>query len=217
MKNWCFALTCVAVLPLATSPVLAQGRGQRGQGGRGGQGAAQLLTARSVQEELKLSEDDAKKVTDELAKIDRQASREERAEKTKKILADTLKPEQVKRLNQIQWQRSGIVSALNDTEVQAALKLDDKQKEKVKTIQDDMQKKLQDLFGQGGRGGRGRGARGQGGQGGTQLTELRKKANDDVTALLTEDQKKAWKELTGPEFKGEIPAGGGRRGRGQAQ
>jgi hypothetical protein len=215
MKNGYLVLTALAVLALAASPVLAQ-RGQGGRGGRGGMGVAQLISAKSVQEDAKISEEDAKKVTDELAKIDRQASAEERAEKTKKILADNLKPEQVKRLNQIRWQRAGVASALNDADVQAALKLDDKQKEKVKTIQDDTQKKLQDLLGQGGRGGRGRGGRGQGGgQANPQITELRKKANDDVTALLTDDQKKAWKELTGPEFKGEIPATGGRRGRGQ--
>jgi hypothetical protein len=153
------------------------------------------LAAKSVQEELKLSEDDAKKITDALGGIDRMATREERAEKTKKILADNLKPEQIKRLYQIIWQRGGITSALGNADVQAALKLDDPQKEKIKTISDDSQKAIRDL---------GRPSA----DNREKLAELRKKANDDITAVLTDDQKKAWKELVGTEFKGEIPRPG---------
>ena len=39
------------------------------------------------------------------------------------------------------------------------------------------------------------------------ITELRKEANDKATALLTEDQKKSWKDLTGEpfEYKPEPP------------
>jgi hypothetical protein len=181
-----FAVALVA-LALATSTTLAQQQRQRG-GGFGGPGM--YLGAKSVQEELKLSEDDAKKVNDALRGIDRQATPEERAEKTKKILTDNLKEDQIKRLNQIMWQRGGLGTALRDTEVQTALKLDDKQKESIKTIQDDSRKKIQDL---------GQGADRE------KVAEIRKKATDDITAVLTEDQKKAWKDLQGAEFKGEIP------------
>ena len=39
------------------------------------------------------------------------------------------------------------------------------------------------------------------------IQELRKKSNEDITAVLTDEQKKAWQDLLGPEFKGEIPRG----------
>jgi hypothetical protein len=180
-----FAVALVA-LALVTSTTMAQQR-QRG-GGFGGPGM--YLSAKSVQEELKLSEDDAKKVNDALRGIDRMATPEERAEKTKKILTDNLKEDQIKRLNQIMWQRGGLGTALRSEEVQTALKLDDKQKESIKTIQDDTQKKIRDL---------GQGADRE------KVAEIRKKAADDTTAVLTDDQKKTWKDLQGAEFKGEIP------------
>src|SRR5581483_1967092 len=133
----------------------------------------------------------AKKVTDALGGIDRQATPEERAEKTKKILSDNLKEDQIKRLNQIMWQREGSGRAIGNADVQTALKLDDAQKEKIKGIRDESQKAIRDL---------GRPSA----DNRTKITELRKKANDDIAAVLTDDQKKAWKDLQGEEFKGEI-------------
>lgn len=184
MKSLFLSVAALAVLALVTSPSLAQQR--RGGGG----GPSMYLAAKSVQEELKLSEEDAKKMTDELGKIARDATPEERAEKTKKILADGLKPEQLTRLNQIMWQKGGVAQALNNSQVQAALKLEDKQKEQIKTIRDESRKQIMDL-----------------GQGADRAkrAEIQKKANDDIVAVLTDDQKKAWKELVGTEFKGEIP------------
>jgi hypothetical protein len=186
MKTLFLSLAALAALALVTSPAWAQQRQ------RGGGGAAMYLNAKSVQEELKLKEEDAKKIVDELGKLDRNLQPAERAEKTKKILSDNLKPDQVKRLNQIMWQRGGLPTAINNTEVQTALKLDDKQKEKIKGIQDDTQKKIRDL-GAGGAGNR------------EKIQEIRKQAETDITAVLSDDQKKAWKDLLGPEFKGEIP------------
>jgi hypothetical protein len=50
----------------------------------------------------------------------------------------------------------------------------------------------------------------------TKMAALRKETMDKVTSVLTEDQKKTWKEMTGQPFeiKFEAPQGG-RRGRGQ--
>jgi hypothetical protein len=106
MRNRLLSTLALAGVLLAASPAFAQ----RQPGGRGGGmgGPTMYLSAKSVQEELKLTEDDAKKLTDELGKLDRNLSPEERREKTNKILTDGLKPEQLKRLNQIMWQRSGI-------------------------------------------------------------------------------------------------------------
>jgi hypothetical protein len=172
---------------LVVSASSAQQRQRRGGGG----GPAMYVAAKSVQEELKLSEDDAKKITDALRGISRDATPQDRAEQTKKILADNLKEDQIKRLNQIMWQRQGISQAISNPDVQTALKLDDQQKEKLKSIREEAAKKRQEL-GQPNADNR------------AKFTELRQKTNDDINALLTEDQKKAWKELQGPEFKGEI-------------
>jgi hypothetical protein len=188
-----FTVALVA-LALATTTTLAQQQRQRGGGG----GPGMYLGAPSVQEELKLSADDAKKVTDALGGIDRQATPEERAEKTKKILADNLKDDQIKRLNQIMWQKGGLGRALGNADVQTALKLDDKQKEQIKTIQEDSRKKISDLGRPSNQADR------------DKVTEIRKKTDEDLSAVLTDDQKKAWKDLQGPEFKGEIPMGRGR-------
>jgi len=159
------------------------------------------MNAKSVQEELKISEDDAKKITAALTakmtELGRDAKPEERTEATAKILADGLKPDQIKRLHQIMWQKGSIGQALGNSEVKAALKLDEKQLEKVKSIQDDARKARTDL---------GRQADP------AKMAELRKKETEDITAVLTDDQKKAWKDLLGPEFKGEIPAPGRRGG-----
>jgi hypothetical protein len=189
MKSLYVSALAIAVAILAVSPALAQR--QRGGGG----GLGMYLNAKSVQEELKLSEDDAKKITDELGKLGRDLKPEERAEKTAKILSDNLKPDQLKRLNQIMWQRGGLSGAINNADVQTALKVDDKQKEKIKTIEEDFAKARRELFQGGGGGGGNR----------EKMQELRKKADEDLNAVLTDDQKKAWKDLLGTEFKGEIP------------
>jgi hypothetical protein len=195
MKTLHLSALALTVAILAVSPAMAQ----RQRGGGGG-GASMYLGAKSVQEELKLSEDDAKKITEELGKLGRDLKPEERAEKSAKILSDNLKPEQIKRLHQIMWQKGGIGVALNNSEVLTALKLDDKQKEKVKTIEDESAKARRELF----QGGGGAGNR-------EKMQELRKKTEEDLNAVLSDDQKKAYKELLGAEFKGEI--GGGRRPR----
>jgi hypothetical protein len=183
-----FTVALVA-LAVATSTTLAQQQRQRG-GGFGGPGM--YLSAKSVQDELKLSEDDAKKINEALRGIDRQATPEERAEKTRKIMTDNLKEEQIKRLNQIMWQKGGLGTALRSAEVQTALKLDDAQKEKIKTVQDDARKQMTDL---------GRPSA----DNRDKIAEIRKKETESLTAVLTDDQKKAWKDLQGEEFKGEIP------------
>jgi hypothetical protein len=188
MKTLQWSVLAVALGILAASPALAQR-----QRGPGGGGTAMYVGAKSVQEELKLSEDDAKKITDELGKMGSDLKPEERAEKTAKILSDNLKPEQLKRLHQIMWQREGLGRAINNAEVQTALKLDDKQKEKVKAIEEESAKARRELF-QGGGGANNR----------EKLQELRKKTEEDLNAVLTDDQKKAWKDLLGTEFKGEI-------------
>jgi hypothetical protein len=226
MRVLCRFAFVVGLAALLTSPALAQRqRGQRGQqgqgraGGMGGIGA--LLENESVQKELKIDKDQADKIKeavktvqdkhkDELAKVRDLPQDEQRAkgqeisktvsEETLKAAGEILKPEQVTRLKQIELQQQGS-RAFTRPEVQSALSLKDDQKEKIKTITDDSAKEMRDLRGAG---------NGQGGGGNREkVTALRKETAEKVQAVLTDDQKKAWKNLTGEPF--EV-ANAGRRG-----
>jgi hypothetical protein len=173
-------------------------------------GPGTLLTNGGVQKELKMDKDQVEKVTqavtkfrddhkDELDKVrDPNLSREERAEVMKKVseasqkmLADVLKPEQRKRLRQIQLQQQGII-AFADPEVLKALNLTDEQKEKLKAVNDEARQKMQDIFQK---------AAGDRQEAMKQMAELRKENLASAMKILTDEQKKSWKELTGEPFE----------------
>jgi Spy/CpxP family protein refolding chaperone len=221
MKQAFKVVLALAFVAASSSPAWSQQqRGPRGGGGGGFFGGTLgLLGQKSVQEELKLSEDQIKQST-QLGEKQREAFRgtrdlspEERQKKfadlaaaNDKALADILKPDQLKRLKQISLQLRGAM-AIADPETEKALNLNDEQKEKVKTIIDDLRKNTEN-----------RGAAGGGGdreEARKHREEARKAAGEQLMSVLTDDQKTKWKELTGEPFKGEIkrperrPGGGG--------
>lgn len=161
-----------------------QDRGQRGpQGGRfggprGGFGRGfgvdkpTLLGSEQVQKELKVGEDQKKKIETVLEEhrgkfrelfggggdpAEMGKKREALGAETDKKLAKILRDAQVKRLNEIALQQRG-VQALTDAPVVAALKLNDAQTRKVKDILAAGDEERRKLFG--GAGGRGPGGRG---------------------------------------------------------
>ena len=189
----------VLVVPL----LFAQGRARVGGGGGG---SLFLLTQKSVQDELKLSEEQVKKVTaleekqregfkgfKDLSKEDRKTKMEERAKETKKSVDEILKPEQVKRLKQISLQQSGS-RAFSEPEVAEALKLSDEQKEKIKTIQEDAAKEMRGLFTPDGDRAEAR----------KKMEAARKATDEKVQGVLSAEQKSKFKDLAGEPFKGEI-------------
>jgi hypothetical protein len=111
------------------------------------------------------------------------------SEETLKALADVLKPEQLTRLKQIEVQQAG-ERAFTRPGVQAALKLTDGQKEQIKALTEDAAKQRRELF----QGGNAQGSR-------DKMTALRKETLDKIQAVLTDDQKKSWKDLTGAPFE----------------
>jgi len=201
----------LGVLALMASPAWAQGRGGFGGGG----GGAFILMAPNVQKDLKLTEEQVGKVRDVIREIGekhrddyaalRDASSEERVakmatlnksinEEVKKALA--LSDDQAKRYDQISLQARG-VQAFADPTVAAKLKLTDDQKSKIREIAES-----------------GRGARGAFNKDASEeeRAEARKKMvaaqrenQAKVQALLSDDQKKAWKELTGEMIEIQIP------------
>lgn len=241
MKLVCRALLVLGVACLLAQPILAQeGGGQGRRGGRGGgfgMGGSSLglLQNESVQKELNLTSDQVSKVKDVAKEIrekhqddiaglrdlsgEEQQTKRQELQKTmsaeaKKSLAGTLKPEQEKRLRQIELQQMG-TRAFDDPEVQTALKLTDDQKDKLKTISDDARKEMQSLFprrrgGEGGGGGGGGQARGNREENMKKIQTLRKETMEKALAVLNDQQKKEWSDMTGSPF--EIQRG--RRGQG---
>ena len=184
--------------------------------GAGG-GPGFLLQQAAVQKELKLTDEQVTKVEawgeelrakqietfkevqglpkeQRLAKL---AARTTEARKAAyKELADVLKPEQLTRLQQIERQIGG-AQTFQDPDTLTALKVTDEQKAKINTALDDLLKGRQELmssfpkdkFDQDTLSDMVK-----------KQSELGKKALDNITATLTDEQKKTWKGLTGEPF-----------------
>jgi Spy/CpxP family protein refolding chaperone len=221
----------LVVAGLMAAPALAQRPGGGGFGGGfGGNDALSLLGQKSVQEELKLTEDQIKKATEARDKLrpqrpagggtgqrpsaeEMRAAAEERRKNVEKALGEFLKPEQQKRLDQIALQQTeknmGLSAALRNPKVADALKLTDDQKELLKAIGEDQQKLFQEAFAGGGGGNREENQK--------KMADFRKTANEKITKSFSDTQKATWKDLVGAEFTGKIeppmprrPGGGGR-------
>lgn len=215
MKTFGKTVMAFGMAALFTAPAMAQG----GRGFGGGGGGAMLLTNKSVQQELKVTDEQAEKLKgladgirekhkDDFSKLqdipqaDRQAKMQEIGREVNaeihKALPDVLKADQVKRFTQIQVQAGG-PNSFSQPRVQEKLTLTDDQKAKIGEINQGLQASMRDL----------RQSFQNDREGAMKkMTESRKEASDKIHALLTEDQKKAWKELTGDPFevKFERPA-----------
>jgi hypothetical protein len=211
MNSFCRTIFALGLAALLGGTVLAQQPQRPGRGaGRGG-GVAALLGNESVQKELKMDQDQTDKVKaavqkvqdnhkDDFAKVreltgDEQRTKREELNKTvtDEVLTaagDILKPEQIKRLKQIELQQAGS-RAFTRADVQKALALKDDQKDTIKTIAEDAAKAMRDLS--------------PGGQRTPETREkiaaLRKETLEKVQAVLTDDQKKTWKDMTGEAFE----------------
>ena len=176
---------------------------------------------KSVQQELKLSEEQVKKIEDTaneirekhqaelepLRQLDRQEQRQKAApirrkiaDETRQALAGVLQPEQQKRLKQIELQQRG-ARAFQEPKVQDSLKLTDEQKGKINTINEDAARKRREA-----RQGAGRG---NSPETRSKLTALRKESMEKALAVLTPEQKTTWEEMAGKPFeiKFEGPRG----------
>jgi Spy/CpxP family protein refolding chaperone len=194
----------VAVAGAPAAPALAQ---PPGGGFRGGPGF--LLTNPGVQKELKLTDEQVTKVREALAKVredhrddleklrDPDLPREDRGkliqklnEANTKALAGVLNADQAKRLQQITLQVQG-VQAFNDPEVQKRVKLTDDQKDKLQKIGQGSREKMRELFQESG----------DMQEVMKKMNELRKEVLTKAAGVLTDEQKKTWKEMTGAPFE----------------
>ncbi|HEY1860472.1 MAG TPA: hypothetical protein VGG61_08965 [Gemmataceae bacterium] len=164
-----------------------------------------LLRQKSVQEELKVSADLAKKITEftnmeyeafqkatALPEKERDQKLEELEKANQKFLADNLSAAQRKRLDQITMQLTGL-QQLTRPEVVKALNLTDEQQQKFKDMQKEAAKEFETLMDDKNREGRTE-----------KLAKLRADIDKKVEAVLTDKQKEKAKELVGEPFKGAI-------------
>ncbi len=200
-------------LALLASPAWAQGQGRGGFGG----GAAGFLMAPNVQKDLKLTDEQIKKVQETLREIReshqseysalRDASPDVRGAKmatlnetvsgeVKKALS--FSAEQSKRFDQISLQAHGVQAFASPT-VDEKLKLTNDQKSKIREIVEATRSSFAGAFNKDASDQERTQARNK--RAATQKENMAK-----VQALLTDDQKKAWTELTGEPIEIQYPA-----------
>jgi hypothetical protein len=164
-----------------------------------------LLRQKSVQQELKISPDLAKKIAEftnkesaeygkslKLKDSDRKGKFEELEKANKKFLEDNLSAEQRKRLEQITLQVTGL-HQLTRPEVVKALSLTDEQQKKFKEMQKEGRAELEAIFNDPKREGKNE-----------KLAKYREATFKKIEDALTDAQKTKVKELVGEIFKGEI-------------
>jgi len=164
------------LLVVGLSPAQQPPGGGFGGGFGGGGGlAGSIARSKPLQEELKVDADQLEKLTAALTKareetreltqklFARDTSTEERTEIGKKMrevndkaVASALKPEQVKRLKQIETQQAGLGLFTREDIVQQ-LKITDEQKEKIAAIRKELTADTRELMGSLGGAGGGRG------------------------------------------------------------
>jgi hypothetical protein len=195
-------MKCVVVLLfLSVSGVVAQEPATP----EGSTGKLLLLRQKSVQKELELGDDVAKKIMDFTTKQShaaRKASGEEAdarkkafeklAKENDKFLHDTLSEKQGKRLTQLAMQFSPLTHLLHADTVKD-LKLSDDQVKKLKAVQTEARKTLVELI-------KSKDAKGKN----EKFAKLHEETRAKIKGVLNDDQEKRVRELAGPEFRGEI-------------
>jgi Spy/CpxP family protein refolding chaperone len=189
------------VLALVCTPGLAQRRPPGGQGN-----PLMLLGQKSVQKELKLTDEQIEKASQflksraaarqdlqELEGEAREKKVKEMAKENEKFLADTLKPEQAKRLKQLVLQQYN-VQAFSQPDVVKELKLTAEQQQKFKDLDKEHQAHMLALRRPGG----------GGEEAMKKIGEVNKELAEKAQKLLTPEQQAKWKEMIGEPFKGEL-------------
>jgi hypothetical protein len=202
----------LAIGASAQQPPRPGGGGFGGAGGFGGFGGfggqslkTTLISNKALQDELKISDELKEKFTkfqeaqlaefqklatlgqdddDQIARLKSQI----KVIEDRKELLKGLSAEQTKRLDQIDRQRMGL-GAFSNEKIAKDLKISDDQKDKFKTINEELQKDTRELF-----------QAGFGADTQKKIQSLREEALDKCVELLTADQRKQWKEMLGEKF-----------------
>jgi hypothetical protein len=206
----------MGVVALLTAPAMAQqGKGQ-GRGGFGMMGGGAFLMAPNVQKDLKLTDNQIGKVQETLRDVRekhaddfaalRDASPEERQAKMRTMnetINDEIKKglsltsEQSARYDQISLQTRGL-QAFADPTVASRLKLTDDQKSQIREIAESSRGALGGAFNKDASEEERAAAR-------EKMASTQRENMAKAQALLTSDQKKAWKEMTGEPIQPDYP------------
>jgi hypothetical protein len=112
-------------------------------------------------------------------------------EKLTSVLKATLKEDQSKRLHQLELQQAGAFALLHGgPEIAKDLKITDEQRKQFMAVVQDMQKKIAPLIKEAQSGGNHEEIR-------PKAMKIRKEHEGKIEALLTDAQKKQWKEMLG--------------------
>jgi Spy/CpxP family protein refolding chaperone len=227
MRAFKFSLATAVLATVIVGLAMAQppgGGAGRGMGGMRAAGGLFLLRSPDVQKELKLTDDQKTKLEDAVKKqtekqqeqraamkeggFDKdkmQAMMKEMTDAADKAVKEILNADQQKRLKQIGWQQIGS-AAFTEKDVETALKLTDEQKDKIKGLNEEMRNDMREIF---------QSAGGNQEEVQTKMAALRKETMEKAEGVLTNDQKKHFKELLGAKFEGKIEMGmGGAQGKG---
>jgi hypothetical protein len=230
------ALTVLSVVTVGAANAQGGGGGggRRGgmMGGMMGRGGLGMLRIPEVQKELKMTPDQIAKVDTKQQEMrsafqagqgggqggdpeERQKRMAEMQAMQTKAVTDILNADQQKRYHQLELQQQGTMALASRKDIQDELKLTDDQKTKIDDIRqkamDDMRSSMQGVDFQSM-------TAEERQQMMTKMREAQKSTSDKIEAILTDDQKKQWKDMQGTPFKfppmqpGRGGPGGGRRG-----
>jgi Spy/CpxP family protein refolding chaperone len=173
-----------------------------------------LVYRDQVQEELKLSDEQKQKLLDKFpeyveatmnvfekikdAKPEErektmQEHRKKSGEKLSAFLKDVLEAKQQQRLFQLQLQQAGVFALLGENEAFKPLKITEDQRKQFREVVHEMHKKIAPLAKEAETGGKPEEIR-------AKAMKIRKEQQGKIEALLSDAQKKQWKELLGKPF-----------------
>ena len=170
-----------------------------------------LVFRDKVQEELKLSDEQKKKLEKRLQDTvqdtmqlfqkladkkpeerekELHAYREKAQENLMAFLQGLLHEEQSKRLRQMMLQRDRLFALLGNAEITKELEITDKQRQQFGEVVQEMHKKIEPLMKEAQKGGNPQEIR-------PKIRKIRKEQEERIEALLSDAQKKQWKEMMG--------------------
>ena len=198
-------VTCMLVLACTAETAFAQRR--RGFSRR--TSALSVAMVPAVAKKLNLTDEQtvlAKKLRDEVYQLRqelfqgfRDLSREERAQKRKEYndqrqekeqqLAESVGEKKIKRIRQLSLQAGGFLSAVFSREIREKLEISDEQRNQafgeLREMREEFTAAEDDA---------------------EALSELYKKADEKITAVITDDQKSKWKKMLGEPAEEELLA-----------
>jgi Spy/CpxP family protein refolding chaperone len=167
-----------------------------------------LLRQKSVQDDLKITEAQSRKIhafaDKQWKKVQtlRNSSEDERdrefeamAKANQEFLQNTLMPQQQKRLNEIAMQVAGLLWVMR-SDVATSLNLTDEQKQKIRQLHREAHKEAQEAL-----------RSNNGTVEAEKSREMRQSNRKRLMSVLTDEQKAKWREMTGTPFRGELHFG----------